>query len=85
MLHQTTWVAHKLNRIVAWDIMPKLKIFFPTIISHASFDKENPSKRLLNIDPLCPLCNVKTKDLGHMFRDCNVSQQVWTLASAIIG
>ena len=85
------WAAHELDikNSPPWeyswiwhlDIMPKLKVFIWQLC-HASLPTRGTLfKRVLQIDPICPLCNTNIEDMKHLFLRCHAAQEVWRLAN----
>ena len=85
----TTWAAHELdiknspsweyNWIWHLDIMPKLKIFLWQLCHTSLPTRGTLLNRGLQIDLICPLCNVEIEDVDHLFRRCSIAQEVWGL------
>ena len=61
--------------------MPKLKVFLSQIC-YASLPTRGTLLNIgLQIDPICPLCNIEIEDVEHLFLQCHAAQEVWRLAN----
>ena len=76
----TSW-----TRLWKSDIFSKWKLFLWKIFNKALPTSGNLGKRKINgINKICCLCNKQTESFEHLFRDCLISQRIWSCSLGIV-
>ncbi|XP_010684738.2 uncharacterized protein LOC104899272 [Beta vulgaris subsp. vulgaris] len=66
------------------DIFPKWKLFLWKILNHALPTADNLVKRKIReVNPICCLCKTQEETATHLFRDCTISQRIWSSSMGI--
>ena len=60
--------------------MPKIKVFLWQLCHNALPVRGTLLKRVVHIDPICPLCLDDIESTEHLFKDCLVASKVWDAA-----
>ncbi|XP_021840308.1 uncharacterized protein [Spinacia oleracea] len=63
------------------NILPKWKLFLWKLLHNGIATKVNLGRRGIQLSMTCDLCGAGEEDIQHLFRFCDIAQQVWRSGS----
>lgn len=69
------------NKLWNFNIPSKIKFLIWKVYYNALPTKDNLIKRNMNVDPICPVCNVHNETILHSLVTCPIIEKVWYASS----
>ncbi|XP_021865192.2 uncharacterized protein [Spinacia oleracea] len=66
------------------NILPKWKLFLWKLLHNGIATKVNLGQRGIQLSMICDLCGMGDEDNQHLFRFCEIAQQVWRNGALVI-